>query len=388
MTQKCELIETEKIIQFIKSKFPNKEFIPLHSPHFGGNERKYINETIDSTFVSSVGEFVNLFERKLVEFTSCKYAIATVNGTSALHIALLLCNVTNNDEVISQAITFIATANAISYVGATPIFIDSDIDTMGMSPKALNLFLNKNAEKKADGFTYNKNTGRKISACIPMHTFGLPLRIDEITDICLKWNISLVEDAAESIGSYYNGRHTGTFGKIGVFSFNGNKTITCGGGGAIITDDKDLAIKAKHITTQAKVPHPWRFTHDQIAYNYRMPNLNAALACAQLEQLPKFLQNKRELSSQYETFFKSLGIPFAKEINNAKSNYWLNAIILSDRTELDNFLLQTNREKVMTRPMWDLMNTLPMFGNCQHDDLINSRWLQDRVVNIPSSVEM
>src|SRR6185437_4451588 len=195
-------------------------------------------------------------------------------------------------------------------------------------------------------------------------------------------------DAAESIGSYYNGRHTGTFGKIGVFSFNGNKTITCGGGGAIITDDKDLAIKAKHITTQAKVPHPWRFTHDQIAYNYRMPNLNAALACAQLEQLPKFLQNKRELSSQYETFFKSLGIPLAKEINNAKSNYWLNAIILSDRTELDNFLLQTNREKVMTRPMWDLMNTLPMFGNCQHDDLINSRWLQDRVVNIPSSVEM
>jgi aminotransferase in exopolysaccharide biosynthesis len=378
----------DKIIEFIRSRFPNRDFIPLHSPYFGGNEKKYVNETIDSTFVSSVGEFVNLFERKLAEFTSSKYAIAIVNGTSALHTALLLFNVSNKDEILSQAITFIATANAISYVGATPIFIDVDMDTMGMSPTALNSFLERNAEKKADGFTYNKNTGRKISACIPMHTFGLPLRIDEIKDICLSWNISLIEDAAESIGSYYLGKHTGSFGKIGVFSFNGNKTITCGGGGALITDDEEIAKKAKHITTQAKVPHPWRFTHDQTAYNYRMPNLNAALACAQLEQLPKFLENKRELASQYEIFFKSLEIPFAKEINYAQSNYWLNAIILKDKQELEAFLIKTNHEKVMTRPMWDLMNTLPMFRNCEHDELMNSHWLQDRVVNIPSSVRL
>lgn len=378
----------DKIIKFIRSRFSNRDFIPLHSPYFGGNEKKYVNETIDSTFVSSIGEFVNLFERKLAQFTGSKFAVATVNGTSALHIALLLCNVSRNDEVLSQPVTFIATANAISYIGAKPIFIDVDMDSMGMSPIALNLFLKRNAEKKADGFTYNKNTGRKISSCIPMHTFGLPLRIDEIKNICLEWNISLIEDAAESIGSFYLRKHTGTFGKIGVFSFNGNKTITCGGGGAIITDDEEIAKKAKHITTQAKVPHPWKFTHDQIAYNYRMPNLNAALACAQLEQLPKFVQNKRELAARYEIFFESLGIPFAKEINNAESNYWLNAIILKDKQELETFLMKTNQEKVMTRPMWDLMNTLPMFKSCEHDDLINSQWLKDRVANIPSSVRL
>ncbi len=382
------MLDIDKIIQFIRYKFPNQDFIPLHSPHFGGNEKKYVNEVIDSTFVSSVGEFVKLFEVRIEEFTGSKHAIAMVNGTSALHIALILAGVSTGNEVLSQALTFIATANAIHYVGAKPVFIDVDMDTMGMSPKALNLFLQNNAVKRADGFTYNNKTGKKISACVPMHTFGLPLRIDEIQEICFQWNIALIEDAAESIGSYYKGKHTGTFGKVGIFSFNGNKTITCGGGGIIITDDEVLAKKAKHLTTQAKLSHPWRFTHDEIGYNYRMPNLNAALACAQLEELPGFVQNKRELALQYQDFFKSMNISCAKEIDDARANYWLNAIILKDTKEMESFLLKTNDEKVMTRPIWDLMNTLPMFSGCEHDGLANSKWLGDRVVNIPSSVRL
>ncbi len=382
------MLDIDKIIEFIRYQFPNQDFVPLHTPHFGGNEKKYVNEAIDSTFVSSVGEFVKLFEVKIQKFTGAKHAVAMVNGTSSLHIALVLAGVSGGDEVLSQALTFIATANAIHYVSATPVFIDVDVDTMGMSPKALNLFLENNAVKKADGFTYNKKTGKKIGACVPMHTFGLPLRIDEIKEICFQWNIVLIEDAAESIGSYYKGKHTGTFGKIGVFSFNGNKTITCGGGGIIITNDEALAKQAKHLTTQAKLPHPWRFTHDEIGYNYRMPNLNAALACAQLEELPGFLRNKRELALQYQDFFKSMNISCAKEIDDARANYWLNAIILKDKDELESFLSKTNEQKVMTRPTWDLMNTLRMFNKCEHDSLANSKWLADRVVNIPSSVRL
>jgi perosamine synthetase len=376
------------IINFIKSQFQKQDFIPLHEPHFTGNEKKYLNECIDSTFVSSVGKFVDEFEIKLAEYTGAKYAVACVNGTNGLHMALLVAGVKPNEEVITQALSFIATANAISYSGANPVFVDVDKDTLGMSPKALDKFLSENAEKKSDGFSYNKNTGRKIAACVPMHTFGFPCRIDEIAEICTKWNITLIEDAAESIGSSYKQKHTGTFGKMGVFSFNGNKTITCGGGGAIITNDEALAKKAKHLTTQAKVPHAWEFVHDHIGYNYRMPNLNAALAVAQLEQLPYFIENKLQLAEQYNTFFGSLNIPFITAIARARANHWLNVIVLENRTQRDEFLEATNKNGVMTRPVWELTHRLPMFINCQTDGLANSIWLADRLVNIPSSVRL
>ena len=377
--------DISKTIDFIRKTFNTEEFIPLHAPHFGGNEKKYLNETIDSTFVSSVGAFVNLFEEKMAEYTGAKFAIACVNGTNALHMAMLVCGVERDDEVLSQSLTFIATANAISYIGAKPVFIDVDKDTMGMSPEALKRFLENHATKNEDGFTYNRTSGKRISACIPMHTFGLPLRIDEIAEICENWNIVLIEDAAESLGSYYKGKHTGVFGKIGVFSFNGNKTITCGGGGALITDDEELAKKAKHLTTQAKIPHTWKFRHDDIGYNYRMPNLNAALACAQLEQLDKILENKRELAEKYKTFFADTHYKFVNEPENSKANYWLNALILENEEERDLFLTETNENGVMTRPIWDLMSSLPMFEDCQNDGLEKSKWLEERVVNIPSS---
>jgi aminotransferase in exopolysaccharide biosynthesis len=376
------------IINLIKTQFPNQGFIPLHEPRFLGNEKKYLNECIDSTFVSSVGKFVDEFEIKLAEYTGSKYAVACVNGTNGLHMALLVAGVKPNDEVITQALSFIATANAISYSGANPVFVDVDKDTLGMSPSALTNFLNKYAELKADGFTYNKTTGKRIAACVPMHTFGFPCRIDEIAEICSEWNIKLIEDAAESIGSYYKNQHTGTFGKMGVFSFNGNKTITCGGGGAIITNDEALAKKAKHLTTQAKVPHAWEFVHDHIGYNYRMPNLNAALALAQLEQLPNFIENKLELAHQYKDFFKTLNIPFITAIDNAIANHWLNVIVLETKVSRDLFLEKTNKNGVMTRPVWELTHRLPMFINCQTDGLANSIWLADRLVNIPSSVRV
>lgn len=376
------------IINFIKSQFPNKEFIPLHEPRFNGNEKKYLNECIDSTFVSSVGKFVDEFELKLAEYTGAKYAIACVNGTNGLHMALLVADVKPNDEVLTQALSFIATANAISYSGANPVFIDVDKDTLGMSPIALTNFLEQYTELKSDGFTYNRQTGKKITACVPMHTFGFPCRIDEIAAICKKWNITLIEDAAESIGSYYKNQHTGTFGKVGVFSFNGNKTITCGGGGALITNDEALAKQLKHLTTQAKVPHRWEFVHDHIGYNYRMPNINAALALAQLEQLDKFIENKRHLANQYAEFFNQTDIKFVKEPKSTKANYWLNCIVLENKQQRDEFLNETNSNGVMTRPVWELMINLPMFKNYQSDNLTNSKFFADRLVNIPSSVRI
>lgn len=376
------------ITDTIKSKFPGQSFIPLHAPVFKGNEKKYVLDTIESTFVSSVGAYVNRFEEMMCEITGAKYAVAIVNGTNALHIALLLADVTAKDEVLSQSLTFIATANAISYIGASPVFLDVDNDSLGLSPKALELFLNENAELKSDGFTYNKNTGRRIKACIPMHTFGFPCRIDELVAICDKWNISLIEDAAESLGSYYKGRHTGTFGMIGTFSFNGNKTITSGGGGAIVTDNAEFAKHAKHLTTQAKQPHPWAFIHDEIGYNYRMPNLNAALACAQLEQLNYFIENKRELADFYRDFFQTINISFVQEISSAKANYWLNAILLKDKSEREDFLKFSNENGVMARPCWELMHSLLMFKDAERADLSNSEWIADRLVNIPSSVRL
>jgi perosamine synthetase len=375
-----------EIVDFIKQQFPGQDFIPLHAPYFGGNEKKYLTDTIDSTFVSSIGQYVNLFEEMMTDYTGAKFCVAIVNGTNALHMSMLTVGVERDDEVLTQALTFIATANAISYIGAVPVFIDVDKETLGMAPKALGNFLNKNAEKRADGFTYNKETGRKIAACIPMHTFGFVLDIEGILAICEEWNIILIEDAAESIGSFSNGKHTGLFGKIAAISFNGNKVVTCGGGGALITDDESLAKRAKHLTTQAKVPHAWEFVHDEIGYNYRMPNLNAALACAQLEQLNAFLENKRELATKYQEFFVSKGISIVTEKEHTKANYWLNAILLKNREERDAFLTYTNQNGVMARPVWELMNRLPMFSNCQHDGLENSSWVADRLVNIPSSV--
>jgi aminotransferase in exopolysaccharide biosynthesis len=378
----------KNIADFIKSQFPGQEFIPLHKPIFTGNERKYVVETIDSTFVSSVGEYVNRFEEMMCHLTGTSYAVALVNGTNALHLSLLMVGVEKGDEVISQSLTFIATCNAISYIGAHPLFLDIDKDSIGLSPNAVKTYLEQNAEIKSDGFTYNKITGRRIKACVPMHTFGLPCRIDEIVKICNAWNITLVEDAAESIGSYYKGQHTGTIGKIGVFSFNGNKTITSGGGGALVTNDEAIAKKAKHLTTQAKVQHPWEFIHDDIGYNYRMPNLNAALACAQLEQLPKFIENKRELAAIYHAKFEELNISYCKELSNAKANYWLNAILLHNREERDAFLTYMNNNGVMSRPAWELLHRLPMFKNTPKGVLENSEWIADRLVNIPSSVRL
>ena len=383
MNKKIKSLAKETVA-FAQEIFGN-EFIPLHRPVFEGNEKKYMVDCIDSNFVSSVGLKVTEFENMIAEFTGSKYAIATVNGTSALHIAIKLANVVPSDEVISQSLTFIATCNAIDYVGAKPVFIDVDKDTMGMSPASLSSFLEVNAEKRTEG-VFNKFSGKRISACIPMHTFGFPCRIDEISTICDDWGITLVEDAAESLGSYFNKRHTGNFGKISTLSFNGNKLITTGGGGMIITSDKSIAKKAKHLTTTAKVPHAYEFNHDQIGYNYRMPNINAALGCAQLEKIDVFLSAKQDLAKNWKGLFIKNNTTFVEEIADSKANYWLNAIILESKSERDFFLQYTNENNVMTRPVWTLMSKLPMFKACQTDGLKNSLWLEDRVVNIPSSV--
>lgn len=374
-------------VDFIQSTFNTKDFIPLHEPRFIGNEKKYLNECIDSTFVSSVGKFVDTFEEMVAEYTGAKYAIATSNGTSALHISLLLSGVLPEDEVITQPLTFIATCNAIDYCNAKPIFIDVDKDTMGLSPKALETFLKTHTTQK-NNECINNTTGKVIRACVPMHTFGHACKIDKIAHICDTYNIALVEDAAESLGSYYKNKHTGTFGKLAAISFNGNKIITSGGGGCIITDDEDLAKKAKHITTTAKVPHKWEYSHDMIGYNYRMPNLNAALLVAQLENLDMYLKNKQELANTYKIFFENQKINFMVETEHSRSNYWLNAVILKDRQTRDLFLEFTNSKGIMTRPIWTLMNKLEMFKGAQCSDLSNSEWLEERVVNIPSSVRV
>jgi len=375
------------LIKFIRQTYKTDDFLPLHEPVFFGNEKKYLNECIDSTFVSSVGKFVDRFEVMMAEYMGAKYAIATVNGTAALQVALQLVGVTEGDEVITQPLSFIATCNAISYCGAKPVFVDVDRDTMGLSPESLLLFLQEQTQQRADG-CYNKTTGKRISAVLPMHTFGHPCRIDEVAVICDEYNIALVEDAAESLGSFYKNKHTGTFGRISAFSFNGNKTITAGGGGMIVTNDEALAKRAKHITTTAKVPHAYEFIHDEIGYNYRLPNINAALGCAQMETLDTILENKRTIALAYETFFDGRAISFVKEPENAESNYWLNAVILENKQKRDAFLKATNEAGIMTRPIWQLMNRLEMFKSCQTGDLTNSCWLEERVVNIPSGVQL
>jgi len=379
-------MKVEEIIPFIRSTFHEPtEFIPLHDPRFIGNEKQFLNECIDSNFVSSVGKFVGRFEKMCAEFTGAKYAVAAMNGTSALHIALLMAGVKNSDYVVTQPLTFIATTNAISYTGASPLFIDVDKETMGLSPSCMEEFLYANAIMKDDGFCYDKITGKRISACVPMHTFGHPVKLKELIALCSRYNIVLIEDSAESIGSTYLGKQTGTFGKMGIFSFNGNKIITTGGGGMIITDDEEIAKRAKHITTQAKMPHKWEFVHDEVGYNYRLTNINAALGCAQMESLPKFIQLKRELAEKYRAFFDGSHYKFFTEPEGCCSNYWLNAIVAKDRAQRDELLTCTNDNGVMTRPIWRLMNELPMFQNCRCGNLENAKWFEERVVNIPSS---
>jgi len=375
-----------EIVARIREIFGQEGFIPLHEPRFWGNERKYVLDAIDSTFVSSVGEYVNRFEAEICAITGASHAIATVNGTAALHIALRLAGVAPGDEVLTQALTFVATANAIQYCGAESVFLDVDRNTLGLSPVSVEAFLEGSTIRDARGRVVNRRTGRRIAACVPMHTFGHPGRIDVLVEVCDRWGIPVVEDAAESIGSTYVGRMTGTFGRLGIYSFNGNKTVTCGGGGAIVTDDEALAKRAKHVTTTAKVPHAWEFRHDDVGYNYRLPNLNAALACAQLEQLAAFVERKRWLAGEYARLFAEVGVTFVTEPPGARSNYWLNAVILPDRDARDEFLRVTNAAQVMTRPIWRLMNELPMYADCEIDGLENSRWLEERVVNIPSSV--
>lgn len=360
-------------------------FIPLHRPVFEGNERRYLVDCIDSNFVSSVGAKVAEFEQQVAACTGAKYAIATVNGTAALHVALQLAGVQRGDEVISQALTFVATCNALRYAGADAVFIDVDLDTLGLSPLALRRWLSANAEVR-EGRAFNRTTGRRIAACVPMHTFGFPLRIAEVVAVCDEYGIPVVEDAAESLGSYVGGRHTGTFGKLATLSFNGNKTITTGGGGMIVTDDEALARRAKHITTTAKIPHPYEFVHDEVGYNYRLPNLNAALGCAQMERLPEMLAAKAEVARRYAGFFEASGVRFVQPIEGATANRWLNAIVLHDQAQRDALLEYTNAQGVMTRPIWRLMSRLDMFKHCQHDGLENSQWLEARVVNLPSSV--
>lgn len=378
----------QNVIGFIKELYGDADFVPLSAPKFIGNEKKYMEECINSTYVSSVGKFVDRFEEDIASYTGCKHAVVCVSGTNALHMSLMLADVKRDDEVLTQALTFVATCNALSYIGAIPVFLDVDRDTMGLSPMAVREWLTKNSEQK-DGECYNKRTGRRIKACVPMHTFGHPMHLDELVDILKEYHIELVEDAAESIGSLYKGKHTGTFGKVGALSFNGNKTITTGGGGMMLFNDEELGAYAKHLTTQAKVPHRWEFRHDHIGYNYRMPNINAALGCAQLENIEVFVNNKRETAKAYEEFFRNVpDIDFFVEPENTRSNYWLNVLIMKDKSSQLKFLQETNDKGVMTRPIWELMNRLPMFEDCQHDSLDNTIWFADRVVNIPSSVRL
>lgn len=360
-------------------------FIPLHRPVFEGNEIKYLKDCVESNFVSSMSNYVDKFELDIAHFVGSKYAVSTVNGTSALHISLIISGVEPGDEVLTQALTFIATCNAITYIGANPVFIDVDIDTMGMSPKSLIKFLQNNTYCK-NGSLYNKKTKKKITACVPMHTYGIPCRINELKKICDDYGIVLIEDAAESLGSFSDKKHTGTIGSLGIFSFNGNKVITTGGGGMIVTDNQELALRAKHLTTTAKLPHPTEFIHDEIGYNYRLPGICAALGVAQVEELDNFLKIKEVLFKRWESFFKKFDINMSTPLLGDISNNWFNSIILNDRSERDSFLAFSNKKNVMTRPIWELMPNLEMFKEYEKDNLKNSILLRDRVVAIPSSV--
>jgi aminotransferase in exopolysaccharide biosynthesis len=377
-------LNVELITKFIRELYKSNDFIPLHAPTFGGNEKKYVLETIDSTFVSSVGKFVDQFEKEIELFTGSAKAVATVNGTAALHAALYVAGVKRNDLVITQALTFVATGNVIHHMGAEPVFLDVSEKSLGLCPLAVSQFLEKFADIDQDGAVH-KITGQRIRAVVPMHTFGHPVELDELLVVCEKWGLVLVEDAAESLGSYYKGRHTGTIGHFGALSFNGNKIITTGGGGAVICQTKELGASVKHVTTTAKVPHPYEFFHDEPGFNYRMPNINAALGCAQIESLSDYIVEKRIIAERYEEFFNGTAIQFFKEPDYAQSNYWLNAIICPSEEFRNNLLDETNSSGVMTRPIWKLLHRLPMFAGTMRDDLSVSKRIEGCLVNLPSS---
>lgn len=376
----------EDFVNFVRSIYNTNELIPLHEPRFTGNEKQYLLDTIDSSFVSTAGEYVTEFENKVAEYTGAKYAIATVNGTAALHAALQVVDVKLGDEVITQSLSFIATSNAIRYCGANPIFVDVEKSNLGLCPNSLEYFLRKNTKVNDDGECRNVESGARIQACVPMHTFGHPVNIKEIRKLCDEYHIQLIEDAAQALGSYNNAAHVGHGGAIGVLSFNGNKIVTCGGGGMILTNDQELAFKVKHLTTTSRKPHAWHIEHNEIGYNYRMPNINAALGCAQIERLSSFIDNKRELAKRYKNWLRNYDISFVSEPPGTQSNYWLNAFVLKDCKERDNFLEYSNSNGVMTRPVWTPTHRLPMYKYCQSSNLENTNWLFERLVNIPSSV--
>lgn len=376
---------SDQLIRFVRDYFGTNEFIPLHAPVFPGREKEYVADTIESTFVSSVGAYVDRFERDMANYTCSPKAVATVNGTAALHIALKLAGVEAGDLVITQPLTFVATCNAIAYCNAEPVFIDVDRDTLGLSARAMETWLDEHAKLDSEGVCRTRADNKVVRACVPMHTFGHPADLDGLVSVIRRWNIALVEDAAESLGSYYKGKHTGTFGALGTLSFNGNKIMTTGGGGMILASEA-LATRAKHLTTTAKKPHPFEYIHDELGYNYRLPNLNAALGCAQLEQLETFIEAKRALAAAYEGFFSGTELEFVKEPADCRSNYWLNAVICEDKAHRDELLESTNQQGIMTRPIWALMNHLTMYQSCRRGDLSNSEWLEARVVNLPSSV--
>lgn len=377
----------EKEISFIKSLF-NKENIALHEPCFIGNEKKYLLECIDSGFVSSVGEFVTRFEEALKEKTKARFVIATNTGTAALHIALLANGIDENCEVITQSISFVATANAIAYTGAKPVFLDIDENTLSLSPKALEHFLENQTYQK-DNLSYNKTTHKPIKACVIMHTFGLSAHIKAIKELCEKYHILLIEDAAEALGSTYENKTLGTFGKCGILSFNGNKIITGGCGGAILSDDENLVKLARHLSTTAKIPHPYEYDHDRIAYNYRLCNINAAILLAGLENLELFLENKRELAKIYKDFFKNHDkCKFIDEKSNEKSNFWLNTLLFKDENLRNIFLEECLKNNIFVRPIWKSLPSLKAFQNCQSNELINTKKLEKRLINLPSSVRI
>ncbi|EHI9274740.1 LegC family aminotransferase [Vibrio vulnificus] len=377
-------MNAQLLVEFVRDQYQTQDFIPLHAPTFSGNEKAYVMETIESTFVSSVGKFVDEFERKMEAFTGTPKAVATVNGTAALHAALYMAGVERGDLVITQALTFVATCNALYHMGAEPIFVDVSPVSLGLCPKAMSAFLEDNAQVTEAGCIH-KQTGRRIKAVVPMHTFGHPVELDELVAVCLKWNISLVEDAAESLGSFYKGKHTGTIGDFGAVSFNGNKIITTGGGGMVLCGSEEAGRRTKHVTTTAKVPHPYEFFHDEPGFNYRMPNLNAALGCAQMEVLERYLAQKRQLAHQYQAFFVSSDVTFVVEPEYAQSNYWLNAIICADAQQRNELLEQTNAAGVMTRPIWQLMHRLPMFEQALRGDLTHSEFIEAHLINLPST---
>ncbi len=375
----------EQLVPFVRDVYKVKGFIPLHAPRFSGNEKRYVADTLDSTFVSSVGEYVDRFEEKIEGYTGCGKAVVTVNGTAALHAALHFSGVNAGDLVITQALTFVATCNAIHWMGAEPVFIDVSRLSLGLCPKALELYLEEFAYIDDDMACRHKGNNKCIRAVVPMHTFGHPVELGELVALCERWNLELVEDAAESLGSLYKGKHTGVYGRFGALSFNGNKIITTGGGGAILCRSDSDGVLAKHVTTTAKIPHQYEYMHDAPGFNYRLPNINSALGCAQMEVLQTYVDNKRALAERYREFFKGSDFQFVSEPKYAKSNYWLNAVICKSLQEREKMLQITNDNGVMTRPIWKLMHRLPMYENCLKGNLSCSEDIESRLVNLPSS---